>query len=220
LPSGRDEYRFIAVNLDSQKRKARAGQQVRALKTQMREAVRAEILDAAEELIATRGLHGAALAQIARRAGVAVGTLYNYFADRDAMIRALFDSRRAMLRPKLVAAVDNASQLPFEKRLRQYLRDVFAAFDEHRRFVKVAIETEHLKLSPSSAPSDWLAQIETIVAAGVAEKVLDPKRASLVALMVQGGLKGVLLRRVTEGADFVNEADLIVDIILDGARRG
>lgn len=207
------------MNLDSQKRKARAGRQVRALKTQMREAVRAEILDAAEELIATRGLHGAALAQIARRAGVAVGTLYNYFADRDAMIRALFDSRRAVLRPKLAAAVENASHLPFEKRLRQYMRDVFAAFDEHRRFVKVAIETEHLRLSPSSAPSDWLAQIETIVAAGVAEKVIEPKRASLVALMVQGALKNVLLRRVTEGVDFVNEADLIVDIMLDGARR-
>lgn len=192
---------------------------MRALKTQMREAVRAEILDAAEELIATHGLHGAALAQIARRAGVAVGTLYNYFADRDAMVRALFESRRATLRPKLAAAVEHAAALPFEKRLRQYMRDVFAAFDEHRRFVKVAIETEHLKLGPSQTTSEWLAQIETIVAAGVAEKVIDPRRASLVAMMVQGSLKAVLLRRVTEGADFVSEADTIVDIILDGARR-
>jgi AcrR family transcriptional regulator len=185
----------------------------------MREAVRAEILDAAEELIATRGLHGSPLAQIARRAGVAVGTLYNYFADRDALIRALFETRRATLRPKLAAAVENASKLPFEKRLRQYMRDVFAAFDEHRRFVKVAIETEHLRLSPSSPPSDWLAQIESIVAAGVAENVIDPTRASLVAMIVQGALKSVLHRRGTEGGAFVSEADPIVDIILDGARR-
>ncbi len=207
------------MNLDSQKRKGRTGQQVRALKTQMREAVRAEILDAVEELIATRGLHGAPLAQIARRAGVAVGTLYNYFADRDAMIRALFDSRRAMLRPKLAAAIANASQLPFEKRLRQYMRDVFATFDEHRRFVKVAIETEHLKLSSSPGASEWLAQIESIVAAGVAEKVIDPKRAALLTMMLQGSLKTVLLRRAADGGVFVDEADPLVDIILDGARR-
>jgi AcrR family transcriptional regulator len=207
------------VNLDSQRRKSRPGQQVRALKTQMREAVRAEILDAAEELISTRGLHGAALAQIARRAGVAVGTLYNYFADRDAMIRALFDSRRATLRPKLAAAVENAVHLPFEQRLRQYMRDALAVFDEHRRFVKVAIETEHVKLSPSTSAAEWLAAIESIIQAGVAEKVIDAKRASLVAMVVQGAMKTVLLRRVSEGGDFVGEADAIVDIVLDGARR-
>src|SRR4051812_12638687 len=99
LPRARCEYRFIAVNLDSSRRRAAQAR----LKSQLRETVRTQILDAAEELIAARGFQSAPLALIARRAGVAVGTLYNYFADRDAMIRALFESRRAVLRPKLVA---------------------------------------------------------------------------------------------------------------------
>ena len=203
------------MNLDSsRKRTAQA-----KLKSQLRETVRAQILDAAEELIAARGLHGAALAQIAKRAGVAVGTLYNYFADRDAMIRALFDSRRAMLRPKLQAAAANAKGLPFEPGLRQFTRDLLAAFEEHRRFVKVATETEHVKIQPTTTASDLVTAIDTIVAAGVAERVLDASKADLLKLIIVGAIKGVVMRRTIEGSGFIDDADAIVSIILDGARR-
>jgi AcrR family transcriptional regulator len=203
------------VNLDSsRKRTAQA-----KLKNQLRETVRAQILDAAEEMIAARGLHGAALAQIAKRAGVAVGTLYNYFADRDAMIRALFDSRRAMLRPKLQAAAANAKGLTFEAGLRRFTRDLLAAFEEHRLFVKVATETEHIKIQPTTTASDLVTAIDTIVAAGVAERVLEPSKADLLKLIIVGAIKGVVMRRTIEGTGFIDDADAIVSIILDGARR-
>lgn len=203
------------MNLDSsRKRTAQA-----KLKNQLRETVRAQILDAAEELIAARGLHGAAIAQIAKRAGVAVGTLYNYFADRDAMIRALFESRRAILKPKLQAAAANARGLPFEQRLRKFTRDLLAAFEEHRLFVKVATETEHIKIQPTTTASDLVTAIDTIVAAGVAERVLDPDKAELLKLVITGAIKGVVMRRTIEGTGFIDDADAIVSIILDGARR-
>lgn len=233
----RNEYKFIAVNLDSPKRRAavaatrsrgrrpasKAAQrvpEVRALKTQLREAVRGQILDAAEELIAARGLHGAGLATIARNAGVAVGTLYNYFEDRDAMIRALFETRRAVLRPKLLAAAANGQSLKFEPRLRQFVRDVLATCDEHRQFLRVAIEAEHLKLtSPPTTPSDLTAAIDTIVQAGVAERAIDPKRATVLVTVISGALRGVAHRRAIEGSDFEADADAIVSIFLDGVRR-
>jgi AcrR family transcriptional regulator len=200
------------VNLDSSRRRSK-------LKLQLRETVRAQILDAAEELIAARGVHSAALAQIAKRAGVAVGTLYNYFADRDALIRALFESRRAVLRPKLQAAASNARALPFEPRLRQFVRDLLTAFEENRRFVKVATETEHMKIQPTTTASDLVTAIETIVDAGVAERVIDANKAPLLKLFIPGAVKGVVLRRTLDGAAFVDDADAIVSIILDGARR-
>ncbi|HEU4611836.1 MAG TPA: helix-turn-helix domain-containing protein, partial [Kofleriaceae bacterium] len=99
------------------------------LRNQLRESVSVAILEAAEDLIAAKGLQGAPLAQIAKRAGVAVGTLYNYFEDRDALIRALFDMRRSTLHPQLRAAVARAPELPFEDRLRAFVRDVFAVLD-------------------------------------------------------------------------------------------
>src|SRR5258706_427856 len=109
LPRSRYEYRFIHVNPDSARRGTRPARV--ALRSQMRETVRAAILDAAEELIAARGLHVATLAEIARRAGVAVGTLYNYFTDRDDLIRGLFETRRQVIRPALLAVGTNGEGL-------------------------------------------------------------------------------------------------------------
>lgn len=202
------------MNLDSSRRGAKL-----ALRTQLRETVRATILDAAEELIATNGMNGAALVQIARRAGVAVGTLYNYFTDRDALIKALFETRRANLRPRLLAATARGRELSFEPRLRRFVRDVLEAFEAHRRFVKVAIETEHLKLSPSTTSQDLYAAVDDIVAAGASEGVIVKAHAELLAMITAGAIRAVVLRRTADGKPFVDDADAIVTVLMDGARR-
>src|SRR5262249_33246231 len=79
LRTAPDECKFISVNLNSSRRRARRSRPARAaraapraeLRSQMRrtvrETVRLAILDAAEELIARHGLHNAALVQIAKR---------------------------------------------------------------------------------------------------------------------------------------------------------
>jgi AcrR family transcriptional regulator len=50
------------------------------------------LLDAAKELFAERGLH-VSLDDIAKRAGVGVGTAYRRFGSRSELIEALFDER-------------------------------------------------------------------------------------------------------------------------------
>jgi len=184
----------------------------------VRETVRIAILDAAEELIAQHGLHDAALLQIARRAGVAVGTLYNYFTDRDALIRALFESRRATFRPRLLAAISAGSELGFEPRLRRFVREVFEAFESHRPFLKLAIENEHAKPSGSTTPQDLLNGVRDIVAAGVREGVIPAGKAELLPLAVTAMIKSIAVHRITAGDDLVGDTDAIVDLVLDGAR--
>jgi AcrR family transcriptional regulator len=53
---------------------------------------RQRILDAARALFAEEGLH-ATLDAVAARAGVGVGTVYRRFADKEALIDALFEER-------------------------------------------------------------------------------------------------------------------------------
>lgn len=47
---------------------------------------RDEIIGAALELIAEHGFHGAPMAMVAERAGVAAGTIYRYFENKDVLI--------------------------------------------------------------------------------------------------------------------------------------
>jgi AcrR family transcriptional regulator len=191
---------------------------MRQMRESIRETVRVAILDAAEELIAKHGLHAAALVQIAKRAGVAVGTLYNYFTDRDALIRGLFESRRATLRPRLLAAISAGSELAFEPRLRRFVREVLEAFEAHRSFLKVAIENEHLRPSGSTTAQDLLDGVRDIVAGGVREGEIAADNAELLPVMITATIKAIAVHRLQTGGELVADAAAIVDILLDGVR--
>lgn len=206
------------MNVGSSKR--RAPQPVRqTLRFQQREAARAAILDAAEELIAAKGLHGSPLVDIAKLAGVAVGTLYNYFADRDDLVRALFESRRHTIRPLILDAIAASRELPFEQRLRALVRGTLAAFDQHRRYLKVVLEAEHLKPTNSTTADDLQAAIADSIAAGVAEgKLAAGAPAELAAFAIFGTIKMLILRRVADGRSLAEGADGLVDLVLDGTR--
>src|SRR5512147_1507361 len=52
---------------------------------------RAKILDAATRVFAERGFFGAQVADIARRAGIAAGTIYLYFRSKDDVLLSVFD---------------------------------------------------------------------------------------------------------------------------------
>lgn len=58
---------------------------------------RARILDAAIKVFAERGFHTATVAEIARVAGVADGTIYLYFKGKDDLLLRLFDEKMTEL---------------------------------------------------------------------------------------------------------------------------
>src|SRR4051812_6940401 len=62
------------------------------------EARRTEILAAALEEFTARGFEGARLDDVARRAGIAKGTIYLYFADKETLFQELV---RSMVSPVL-----------------------------------------------------------------------------------------------------------------------
>ncbi len=51
-----------------------------------------QILDAATELFAVNGFHNTSISQIAKKAGVAKGSVYNYFESKQALLEALIMS--------------------------------------------------------------------------------------------------------------------------------
>jgi len=62
------------------------------------------ILDAARQVFAERGYHGSAMRDIASRAGVATGTLYLYFANKEALYVALLERLTSLVLQSIVAA--------------------------------------------------------------------------------------------------------------------
>jgi AcrR family transcriptional regulator len=113
------------------------------MKQRAREAASTALLEAAEHVASERGIEQTSIAAIAERAQVAVGTLYNYFPDREALFAALFKWRRDEMIPRLVAAAATAGEDgPFEQRLRAYMMQTARAFDSFRRFCRVAMSAD------------------------------------------------------------------------------
>ncbi|MBF0549295.1 MAG: TetR/AcrR family transcriptional regulator [Deltaproteobacteria bacterium] len=67
---------------------------------------RNEILQAALELIAEFGFHGAPMAMIAERAGVGAGTIYRHFESKDVLIQELFRDLEARILDHIQAGYD------------------------------------------------------------------------------------------------------------------
>ena len=109
--------------------------------------------------------------------------------------------------------------LPEVDAKRGFVRGVLAVFDSHRTFVKVAIENEHLKLPASTIPQDLLDGAIRIVAAGVAEGALSEDKAALLPILITSAIKAVCVHRVRTGGEFAADAEPLVELLLDGARR-
>jgi len=110
----------------------RASEQSRAASTRKPrslspEARRAAILAAALEEFTARGYEGARLDDVAKLAGVAKGTIYLYFADKEALFQDLV---RSMVSPVLstleqMPKVDISARLLIETLLATFVREVY-----------------------------------------------------------------------------------------------
>ena len=91
------------------------------------EARRAAILSAALDEFTARGYEGARLDDVAKRAGVAKGTIYLYFADKETLFQELV---RSMVNPVLgalqaVSTIDMPARALVERLTETFVREIY-----------------------------------------------------------------------------------------------
>lgn len=102
------------------------------------EQTRQAILQAAEQLFLTQGYNGTSMRQIARRAGgIAVGGIYNHFAGKEEIFRALVETRSPY--PEVLKTLksftgDDGSQL-----LQEAFVTLQSIMQDHINFIALAM---------------------------------------------------------------------------------
>lgn len=184
------------------------------------------IQGAAQRVIARRGLAGASMAAIAEEAGVAKGTLYLYFKDRDDLLDQaagrIFDELLERLKGVL------AGDRPLRESLRELVLTKLAFFDQNQEFLRAYIalrlgageEARHRRRRrPRYAR--YLEMLGGYLAAATRRgemKAFDPAR---VALFFAEGTSAILQRRLEEtGRPPEEDVEWIVDLLLNGLCRG
>src|SRR5829696_6351098 len=118
---------------------------------------REKLLVAAVGLFAERGTEGS-LEEVAKRAGVGIGTLYRHFPTRDALVEAAYRNEVAQLR---AAADELLSELPADRALEAWAGR-FVEYGTAKRGMRDALQ------SVAGAGSDLFAETRGQVTEAVA----------------------------------------------------
>src|SRR5664280_605147 len=195
------------------------------LRDKFRGATAAAILEAGEAVFAEQGLHSARMDEIGGRAGVAVGTLYNYFADRNALLSALVDARRDELIGRVDDALASSEPLPYPQQLEAFVLAVFQHFKSHKPFLTILMEAENAHLA-TGKPRDTVRALfercKTIVTRGVQSGALKNDEGVDYTALLHGCIRAAFARAHLCG-DPVDpsreQATALVEFFLHGAGR-
>ena len=194
----------------------------RSVREESRAVYRRAILEAAIRVFGQTGFRDTKIADIAREAGVATGTLYNYFSSKEDIFQSILEDGRERLRAELDLQASVEDPLV---RLREMVRVLFDFLEEHG-----LIFTIYLQLGASMvhvpAPNDEddlfrqdvLARLQqAIVEAG--DRLRRDLPAESLAMALGGLIHGAIVRWVSGGCQLSlrEETDTIMDLFCNGA---
>jgi AcrR family transcriptional regulator len=118
---------------------------------------RQQIVSSAHRLFLEQGFHGTTMRQIAKTAGVALGSLYNHFADKDDLFRAVFEAYNPY--PLLLLALENSQGQTAQELARTAARRLVTQLNARPDLIKlvfidvVEFQGKHLQAAwPQVAP--------------------------------------------------------------------
>jgi len=190
---------------------------------------RDEIMAAAKEVFARKGFHETTIADIAKEAGLAYGSVYWYFDSKDELFHALMAVEESALRNHVAAALaalgvpaENVGQ---EAPLRAAVEATLEYFESDKATVKLLLGDryalgERFEKHLGGIYERFIDDIESFIVAAQerGEVVAAPPRMVAYTL---AALVGQLAHRRLSTDDDVTAAqvaDFVVALVLDGLR--
>jgi AcrR family transcriptional regulator len=204
-----------------------------SLRAQLVAVRRQHILDAATRVFAAKGFDRATIRDVARRAGVADGTIYNYFPNKTALLLGILDrlNETAQRREQLGAA---AGADP-EAFLHAYIRHRLAVFEQvgfdafQVLTAELLVNAELREAYQRQVLGPTFALAETAVRQWTergdrrerGEAPAGPAcDAALAARVLAGMVLGVLMLRVLGDPVLASRWDELPDLLTDAIVRG
>ena len=183
---------------------------------------RDRILAAATQVFARHGFFGAQVADIAREAGVAAGTVYLYFRSKDDLLISIFEqtmtSAIAEGREALAAITDPEARLRCIARLHLARlgadRDLAVVFQ-----VELRQTTKFMARFSATGLRDYLGLIRDVITDGQKQgRFRSQTSPTLVAKMLFGALDEMATNWVLSERtyDLASDADAVIDVFVTG----
>jgi AcrR family transcriptional regulator len=195
----------------------------RAISDEDKSQRRDEILTAAKKVFARKGFHATTIADIAKQACLAYGSVYWYFDSKDELFHALMAVEEGALRAHIAAALAGPadSEAPF----RAAVQATFEFFEADKATTKLLFRDAYtlgdgFEKHLGSIYERFIDDIEARIAAAQqrGEVIVAPPR--MVAYTLAALVGQLAHRRLTtdDGVTAAEVADFVVSLVLNGLR--
>jgi AcrR family transcriptional regulator len=188
---------------------------------------RDEIMASAKKVFARNGFHATTIADIAKEADLAYGSVYWYFDSKDDLFRKLIAVEEYGLRTHVaVALAKSGTQFGYaEAPFRASLRATFEFFDANPATAKLLFRDAYAMDSRfdkqlGSVYERFIDDIESLIAAAQDRGDVIAAPARLVAYMLTALIGHMAHRRLStdDGVSAAEAADLVVSLVIKGLR--
>ena len=197
----------------------------RAVSAEDKSQRRDEIMAAAKEVFARKGFHDTTIADIAKRAGLAYGSIYWYFDSKDELFHALMAVEESALRSHVAAAVGARQDGDGEAPFRTAVQATFEFFESDKATVKLIFRDayalgDRFEKHLGGIYERFIDDIENVIAVAQqrGEMVAAPPR--MVAYTLAALIGQLAHRRLStdDGVSAAEVADFVVTLVLNGLR--
>lgn len=141
------------------------------------------IVEAATQILQSDGEERLTTNRIAERAGVSIGSLYQYFADKEAIVEAIAERERSKIVAAIVKSLSDVEPADFENAVREVVRTLVGAFARRRRARRIVLMTMLRRWQ--DAPDKGAEEVaQFLVSAATRTKPADGRAMTPVAAFV------------------------------------
>jgi AcrR family transcriptional regulator len=172
------------------------------------------IKQAARELVASEGFSSStSTTLIAERAGVSIGSLYQYFPTREAIFLALFEETSAQMTTTMKRVVARILSQPLEKGIKGVMRQLLSLHREHE-LVLLKMVAQVPELKPATQPLSFENLIFDSIRIAVSQWTpgLSHRDLDRRAFFLREIILGCIRSYVTDSPDNVTDRSFIDDL--------
>jgi AcrR family transcriptional regulator len=164
----------------------------------------AAILEGAAQILEAGGLGAFTTNAVAERAGVSIGTLYQYFADKQAILRAIAERELKATLAKVGRTLTEQHEAPIEARIRAIVRAVVGAFRGRQRARKAVVQA----VFSEGGGAALQAPIAAFIAAHALE-ALTEQQTFVLSRALLGAIRAAVLEEKSFLRDSAFEDELV-----------
>jgi AcrR family transcriptional regulator len=178
---------------------------------------------AVAKILLEEGLQGLTMEHISETAGMAKGTIYNYFKDKEELLQYVVESSMEPLekRNDLIFS----SHEPPLKKLEQFVFSTLSYFDENKAFFRVMFDPELSGLNKPPKRKDrhqqLIKKVGKVIEDGIREGVIKSAPPLKLSAMLVMCCAGITISRFwgDDEKDIKEDAKLVMETFLKGVGK-